>query len=119
MVWLCSQLFQPFQTKINDYKPYITKHFMGQLTQMLPLLMIMVVFYFFILRPQTKRQNDQVSFLAGIGKGDTVGTASGMIGKITAIDGSIITLEVDKNTFIKVTRASISKEVTESLNKNS
>lgn len=92
---------------------------MGQLTQMLPLLMIMVVFYFFILRPQTKRQNDQISFLGGISKGDTVGTTSGMIGKISAIEGSIVTLEVDKNTFIKVTKTSISKEVTDSLTKNS
>jgi preprotein translocase subunit YajC len=88
---------------------------MGQLVNMLPLLMIMVVFYFFILRPQNTRQNDQKTFLDGIAKGDTVGLASGIIGKINAIEGPIVTIEIDKNTFIKVTKTSVSKEVTDSL----
>lgn len=88
---------------------------MGQLVNMLPLLMIMVVFYFFILRPQNTRQSEQKSFLDSIAKGDTVGLASGIIGKINAIEGAIVTIEVDKNTYIKVTKTSISKEVTDSL----
>ncbi len=90
---------------------------MGQITSMLPIFGIMVVFYFFILRPQNQRQTEQQNFIKDIAKGDTVGTASGIIGKINGIDGNIVTLEVDKNTFIKVTKSSISKEVTDSLNK--
>jgi preprotein translocase subunit YajC len=90
---------------------------MSQTFNMLMPLGIMAIFYFFILRPQSQKQNQQIGFLDKIAKGDTVGTASGMIGKISNIDGAIVTLEVDKNTYIKVTKTAISKEVTDSINK--
>ena len=86
----------------------------SNLNLVMPLLLF-AVFYFFIIRPQNTRQGDQKTFLESIAKGDTVGTASGIIGKINAIDGAIVTLEIDKNTYIKVTKSSISKEVTDSL----
>jgi preprotein translocase subunit YajC len=85
----------------------------GALMQFLPLLMILVVFYFFMIRPQMTRQKEQTAFTDSIEKGREVVTASGMIGKINKMDGSIVTLEVAKNVFIRVTKSSISKELTE------
>jgi preprotein translocase subunit YajC len=86
----------------------------GALGSLLPILMIMVVFYFFMIRPQQKRQKEQNSFADSLEKGKDVVTASGMIGKINKIEGSVITLQVANGVFIRVTKSSISKEMTES-----
>ena len=87
---------------------------MNNIIQFAPLAMILVVFYFFMIRPQMKRQKEQTSFADSLEKGKEVVTASGMIGKINKIDGQVVTLEVANNTFIRVTKASVSKEMTES-----
>lgn len=86
---------------------------MATVMQFAPLAMILVVFYFFMIRPQMKRQKEQAAFAESLEKGKEVVTASGMIGKINKIDGQVVTLEVANNTFIRVTKASISKEMTE------
>ncbi len=80
-----------------------------------PLILIIAVFYFFIIRPQQKKQKEQGKFVDSLEKGMQVVTSSGMIGKINKIDGNVITLQVDTKTFIKITKGSISKEMTESV----
>lgn len=87
----------------------------SSLIGMWPLLAIMVVFWLFFIRPQNKKQKEQQNFIKEIEKGDEVVTSSGMIGKISKIEDSIITLQVDTKTFIRVTRGAISKEMTETL----
>ncbi len=84
------------------------------LGSLLPILMIMVVFYFFMIRPQQKRQKEQNSFADSLEKGKDVVTASGMIGKINKIENGVVTLQVANGVFIRVTKNSISKEMTES-----
>ena len=83
------------------------------LVQFAPLLMILVVFYFFMIRPQMKKQKEQQSFADTLEKGKEVVTASGIIAKINKIDGGIVTLEVANGTFIRVVKSAISKEMTE------
>lgn len=83
------------------------------LLNFLPIIGIFVVFYFFFIRPQQKKAKEQNSFIANINKGDDVVTASGIIGKINKIEGEIVTLQIDQKTFIRVTKSSISKEMTE------
>lgn len=78
-----------------------------------PLLLIFVVFYFFIIRPQSKKTKDQQTFTQALQKGDDVVTASGIFGKINKIEEGIVTLQVDTKTFIRVTKSAISKELTE------
>lgn len=86
----------------------------ASLIGMWPLLAMFVVMWFFFIRPQNKKQKEQASFLTeGIQKGQEVATTSGMIGKISKIEGNIVTLQVDTKTFIRVTKGSISKEMTE------
>ena len=87
---------------------------LGGLVQFAPLLMILVVFYFFMIRPQMKRQKEQTAFSDSLEKGKEVVTSSGIIGKINKIEDQIVTLEVANNTYIRLTRGSISKEMTES-----
>ncbi len=86
--------------------------------QFLPLIGIVVVFYFFFMRPQQKKQKEQNKFIENLNKGDEVATASGIIGKINKIDGDVVTLQVDQKTFIKFTKSSVSKELTDSLGSN-
>lgn len=85
----------------------------GALMQFAPLLMILVVFYFFMIRPQMTKQKEQTAFADSLEKGKEVVTASGIIGKINKIDGNVITLEVANGTFIRVVKSAISKEMTE------
>jgi len=82
---------------------------------MWPLFLIILVFYFFIIRPQTQKQKEQGSFVDSLEKGQEVVTSSGIIGKINKIEEHIITLQVDTKTFIRVTKGAISKEMTESV----
>lgn len=80
-----------------------------------PLILIIVVFYFFIIRPQQKKQKEQVNFLNSLDKGKQIVTASGIIGRINRIDGEVVTLQIDPKTFIRITRNSISRELTEAV----
>ncbi len=79
---------------------------------------ILGVFYFMIIRPQQKKQKQQVKFLSNLSKGDQVITNSGIIGKISKIDDQIVTLQVDTKTFLRITKSSISSEMTEDISKN-
>ncbi len=85
------------------------------------LLMIgamLIVIWLFFLRPQAKKQKEQSKFLEAIAKGDKVVTSSGIIGRVNKIDGNVVTIETGK-TFIVVTKGSISREMSESINKES
>jgi preprotein translocase subunit YajC len=74
---------------------------------------IFVVFYFFFIRPQAKKQKAQGSFVNEIAKGDEIVTGSGIIGKINKIEDKVIHLQVDQKTFLKVLKSTVSKELTE------
>lgn len=82
-----------------------------------PLLLIGMVgvMYFFMLRPQIKKQKEQTKFSESLAKGLDVVTASGIIGRINKIDNNIVTLQIDPKTYIKVTKGSISKELTQAM----
>lgn len=71
---------------------------------------IALVFYFFMIRPQQKKQKDQKKFISEIKKGDAVVTIGGMHGKVYSADDDTVIVEVDKSTKIKFERSSISLE---------
>ncbi len=75
---------------------------------------IVIVAYFFILRPEQKRRKRQTEFITNLKKGDNVVTAGGMHGKIVLIEKNTVTLEVDRGTKIKFDRNSISSEMSSS-----
>lgn len=76
---------------------------------------MMLVFWLFLLRPQAKRQKEQRSFIESLQKGDDIVTGSGLLGRINKIDGDIITVELGNKNFVRVTKSSISKEMTEAV----
>ncbi len=81
------------------------------LVQFGPLILLVGVMYFFFIRPQAKRQREQQTFVDQLEKGQEVVTASGMFGRIVKIEDQIVTLEVDQKTFIRVTKSSVSKDL--------
>ncbi|MFT5833549.1 MAG: preprotein translocase subunit YajC [Cognaticolwellia sp.] len=72
---------------------------------------IFIVMYFFMIRPQTKRQKEQQAFTEAIEKGDRVITAAGIHGKIINMVGTLVTLEISKGVNIKVEKDFISKDL--------
>ncbi|NNE28062.1 MAG: preprotein translocase subunit YajC [Saprospiraceae bacterium] len=86
---------------------------------MIFLALMFGVLYFFFFRPQMRKQKDQTKFMTELEKGSEVVTSSGIIGKITKVEDNIVQLQVDTKTFIRVTKGAISKEMTESLGKES
>ena len=76
---------------------------------------IFAVFYFFLIRPQAKKTKEQTKFVDQLEKGNEVVTASGIVGKINKIEGNFVTLQVDTKTYLKVTKTAISKEMTDVL----
>ena len=82
---------------------------MGDLFGMiLPLVMIMVVFYFLLIRPQQRKAKDHQELLKKIARGDTVITQGGLIGKVTKIvDDHEIQVEVGDNVKVRVLRSGV------------
>jgi preprotein translocase subunit YajC len=72
--------------------------------------LIIIVFYFFFIRPQVKKQKDVQKFQENLKEGMEVVTNAGIIGRITKVDGPIVRLMVDEKTFIRVVKSSIQGE---------
>lgn len=83
--------------------------------QFLPLALIIIVMYFFFIRPQANKQKKQLSFVNSLDKGMKVVTASGIIGTITKIDDISATLQISQKGYIDVLRSTISEEMTAQL----
>jgi preprotein translocase subunit YajC len=69
------------------------------------LLPMFAIFYFLILRPQSKRQKEQQAMLQKLGKGDEVITRGGLIGKITGVgDDGVLVIELQEKVRVRVPR---------------
>ena len=79
----------------------------GGLMQFLPLLVIFAVFYFMLIRPQMKRSKEHRKLVSQLAKGDEVVTNGGLLGRITDVSESFVTLEVSDNVKISVQRHAI------------
>ncbi|WP_319265563.1 preprotein translocase subunit YajC [uncultured Draconibacterium sp.] len=83
------------------------------LMSFLPLLLIIVVFYFFMIRPQVKRQKETRKFRESLQKGDKVVTTGGIYGKVVKIEETAIQLEISKDVVIKVDKNGIVKDMSD------
>jgi len=75
--------------------------------QMLPLLLIFVVFYFLLIRPQTKRAKEHKAMVAAIATGDEVVTSGGILGKVTDVGDQFLTVEIADGVRVKVQRHTV------------
>jgi preprotein translocase subunit YajC len=80
---------------------------MGNLTTFLPLVLMFVVMYFLMIRPQQKRAKEQKSMMDALAKGDEVVTAGGILAKVAKVNDAYVTVEIAAGTEIVVQKASI------------
>ena len=89
---------------------------MEQLSQFLPFLLMFVVVYFFMIRPQQKKAKQEKEFEAGLKVGDKIITKSGLHGKVSEIAETTVVIETMSGK-LKMERSAISLELTAALNK--
>jgi len=81
----------------------------GAIVSLLPLVLIFVVFYFLMIRPQQKRMKDLQNAVQGVKKGDTVVTAGGLIGKVTKVDETEVEIELGTNVKVRAIKATLAE----------
>ena len=79
----------------------------GGLMSFLPLIVIFVIFYFLLIRPQMKRAKEHKQLVSQLASGDEVVTNGGLLGRISNVGESFVTVEMADNVKIKVQRYAI------------
>ncbi|MBP8272167.1 preprotein translocase subunit YajC [Sphaerotilus montanus] len=80
---------------------------MSSLTQMLPLVLMFVVLYFIMIRPQMKKQKEHKAMIDALGKGDEVVTGGGLLGRITKVDEQYVSVEIAGNVVVQLQRSAV------------
>ena len=87
----------------------------GGLTQFMFLIPIMLVFYFFMIRPQMRKAKQQKKFREEIGKGDKIVTIGGVHGKIIEVEETTFIVEMYDKTQVRLEKSAVSMETTMAL----
>jgi len=80
---------------------------LANVAQFVPLILIFVVFYFLLIRPQQKKAKEHQTYLTNLKKGDKVITGGGIHGQIVGLTETVVTLEIADNVRIKINRSTI------------
>ena len=83
----------------------------GGLMSFLPLIIIFIIFYFLLIRPQMKRAKEHRKLVAELAVGDEVVTTGGLLGRITKVGESFLTVEVADNLQLKLQRHAVASVV--------
>jgi len=78
-----------------------------ELASLIPPVGLVVLFYFFLIRPQNKRQKEHKEMVSGLQKGEEVITSGGLLGKVTHVGENFITLEISRDVTIHVQKNSV------------
>jgi preprotein translocase subunit YajC len=79
----------------------------SSLMSLLPLVLMFVVLYFIMIRPQMKRQKEHKALIEALAKGDEIVTAGGMIGKVAKLGDSYLHVEVANGVEVQVQRTAV------------
>ena len=79
----------------------------SSLMSMLPLLLMFVVLYFVMIRPQMKRQKEHNTMLESLAKGDEVATSGGLLGKVTQLSEQQVGLEITAGVIVQIQRSAV------------
>lgn len=91
----------------------------GGIMSFLPLIAIVVVFYFFMIRPQMKKAKEQKKYIEALKKGDKILTIGGIYGKIVEVnEDATIIMEVEDGTKMKISKNAVSHDASLNLNQN-
>ena len=79
----------------------------GGLIGFLPIILMFVLLYFLMIRPQMKRAKEQKAMVEALQKGDEIVTVGGVLGRITRLSDAYVTVEIAPNTEVSVQRAAV------------
>jgi len=79
----------------------------GGLASFLPLILIFVLFYFLLIRPQQKRQKEHQQMVTALSVGDEVVSGGGLLGKVTDVGEQFVTVEIANNVAVKLQKHTI------------
>lgn len=79
----------------------------GSLLGFLPLIVIFVLFYFLLIRPQSKKQKEHRAMVDALSSGDEVITGGGVLGKVTDVGEQFVTVEIANNVQVKVQKHTV------------
>ena len=82
---------------------------LGGLVGLAPLVLIFVVFYFLMIRPQQQRMKKLQQAVDAVKKGDSVVTAGGVVGRVTRVEDRFVEVEIAPNTRVRVVKATLSE----------
>jgi preprotein translocase subunit YajC len=88
----------------------------GNMINLLFIVGMVAIFYFFMIRPQQKKQKDQKTFLTNLKRGDKVVTIGGLHGTILSLEGNTVLIEADHGVKLKFEKTAISQEQTKAAN---
>jgi len=75
--------------------------------QIIFMLGMLVLFYFLLIRPQQKKQKQHKAMVEALKRGDSVITSSGIFGRITSVEGNVMTIEIAKGTNIRILKSAV------------
>jgi preprotein translocase subunit YajC len=78
---------------------------------LLPILLLIVLMYFMLIRPQQKRMRAQQALLSAVQEGDEVLTTAGVYGFITAMEGDVVWVEIAEGVEVRVAKGAIARRV--------
>ncbi|MFA5243014.1 MAG: preprotein translocase subunit YajC [Sulfuricella sp.] len=79
----------------------------GGMMQFIPLIVIFVLFYFMLIRPQMKRAKEQKNMIDALQKGDEVITGGGQLGKVVKVGENYVSVEIAENVVVNIQKAAI------------
>ena len=82
---------------------------MSQLTGMLPLVLMFVVLYFVMIRPQMKRQKEHRAMIDALSKGDEVATAGGILGMVTRLSEGVLYIQIAQGVEVQIQRSAVAQ----------
>ena len=85
----------------------------GGFMSFMPLILIIIVFWFFMIRPQMKRQKELKKFRDALAKGDKIVTTGGIYGKVAEIGDYYIIMEVEGQNRLKIDKSAVIKDMTD------
>jgi len=83
----------------------------GDITGLIMMVGLFVIFYFFIIRPQVKRAKEHKKLTESVAKGDEIVTGGGLLGKVVEINDNFVTIEVSEGVELKIQRQSVASLV--------
>ena len=99
-------------------EPIVAPQAASMFSSLMPIFLIFIVFYFLLIRPQSKKQKEHQKLLEGLKKGDRVVTASGLYGTVHEVQGNIVKLKISENVNVQMLKSAISAVINETVSQS-